>query len=189
MAVTHFIITKLPDPLEIISKIGVDSIVLNQLYPISRQSELYFERVPALTGFHAKGKLHYKAYDEVNDLYGNEAISNIEWKSPDAPISNSTTISFDDSFTLTLLQALPINGGVEFVEVVKNTRASFMNMSRGGAMQPGSQLTPSELHNSTIFPHIANGSEAKVEYKVGKDGKTTNTIYSLSVDTTNVVTV
>lgn len=193
MAATHFIITKLPDTNKINSFKGTDPIALNTLYPIADESTLNFTRVAALDGYYVSGKIYYKAYNEVTNKYSNEAYTEIVFEKQDpgaTPLSSDVTLSRVNSDSDNLLDLLPINEVVEFVELVSYD--GVKNLKKDNQiLLPGERLTPYDLLNS-IYEVLASGGGAPyfhLVYKVGKDQTAEATLYNLTINVDSIAEI
>lgn len=193
MAVTHFIITKLPDASKVISKLGLDDVQLNTLYPIADQNTLNFQRVGALDGYYVKEFFLYKTYDEVLDLYSNEATGNIIFKESDNQITPASadfqeTLLNDNS--VILLNKLPINTATEFIEITGIEGVNELNKD-GQRLSVGDQIEVDELLEST-FTTLSEGGGAPyfvLSYKVGKGVTLESTVYTYTVDVVSLAEI
>jgi hypothetical protein len=193
MAVTHFIVTKLPDANKINSLKGTDPIALNTLYPIADEATLNFTRVAALDGFYVSDKIYYKAYDEVSGKYSNEASTEIIFEDQDpgaTPTSSNVSLQWNNLDSDNLLNLLPISQAVEFVEIVGYS--GVLNLKKDNILLlPGSRLTPFELLNS-IYDVLEFGGGAPyfhLDYKVGKNDVAEATVYTMDINVDSIAEI
>jgi len=184
MATTHFKITKLPDENKIISLLGLIPVQQNVLYPIEDESTLNFKRIDALDDFYVSESFMYKTHDSNLNLDSNEAVGNIVFKNADViPASadfEETLNSLDEKI---LLEVLPLNSGVEFIEItaidgVKNLKLNNIKLI------PGNRIETSDLLSATFNVNEFGGGEPyfNLSYKVGRGKTLEATIYNYTVN-------
>lgn len=196
MAISNFIITELPS--NVVSKIGSNPILINQLYDIANEIHLNFERISALNGFYLEKKVKYKAYDNQLQKYSNEAEINLTWKEQNlaiVPASADNTVTLVNSQTINLLDYLPINSAVEFIQVHEVTPglvAPTITDSDGlQFLVPENKFSPEDLYKSRFtIAESGGGTPYYVfKYKVGRGSTVEPTIYTfqINVDTTYAI--
>lgn len=189
MAATHFEILKLPNSIYVNSLIGGLPLEENTLYEINLEQSVSFERVNDLDGLAVFGSLEYRTYDEVKDVYSNKAIVNLKWRTPNAsliPDSNNATIQMNNGEEIKLIDVLPLNEAVEFIDItaisgVKNLKFYNLNFSTG-------RIKVQDLHKAFFKVNNKGGGPEyfKMFYSVGKElGDAAISIFDLivSVDT------
>lgn len=184
MAISHFKITRLPSE-DVIAKIGADLLQKDQLYPIDRQNEIQFDRVPTLQGYYVIDSLSYQVYEEATNRYGNIADVTVQWRENDLGtplISESVTSTMINQELIKLLDLMPINKAVEFIEV---TAASGINGTKHNsvAIVAGDRLSPSELSKAT-FKVIDGGGAPyfELEYKLGRGQTLSEETYKITIN-------
>jgi hypothetical protein len=184
MAISHFIITALPE--NVISKIGLVDIVIGQLYDIAMESNLKFERISELDGFYLSESVKFKAYDQTLQKYGNEAEIDITWKENDLGVLPSSTISNQQMINLeqlNMLNTLPINSSVEFIEIVDIF--GVKNLKHNGSLVvPGQRLEPKDLLNAIYSVNAEGGGSPYfiLTYKVGRNNTLEDDEFTFTVN-------
>lgn len=185
MAVTHFKILELLDANHIIAKNGVSALNANVLYPIADQANLNFQRVAGLENFYVSGKMKFQAYDQTNDVYGNEAIATIQWKAPDAlrPQSANASITLLNDDSRYLLNVLPLNGAVEFIKVYSGSNIVGTLQLDGVDIGYGDVIKTADLLRAiyTVGSSGWGNPYATFSYSVGKNGQEEPERYDLTI--------
>ncbi len=189
MAISHFIITRLPDT-SVTPKIGLMSLAINQLYDIAMESNLKFERIPSLDGLYVSENVKFKAYDESLQKYGNEAQIDLTWKENDLgilPTSGVIILEMLNDQSVNLLPTLPINGAVEFIEIVSISGVNNL-FHKGSLLAPGQRLEPKEMLEAIYETNLEGGGfpYAVITYKAGRNNISEAVEYTLTV---NVISI
>jgi hypothetical protein len=182
--ISHFKVTRLPSA-DIVSVIGADPLEKDQLYPIARQTELHFSRINALEGYYVEDSFEYQVYEEDADRYSNVATANLIWKENDlaTPLLSSTVItSMVIGEKTNLLDLLPINKAVEFIEITSTTGVNDLSFN-GTPIVSGAKLSPSDLLKSEFRVQDGGGTPYfEFEYKLGRSLQTEENIYKVTIN-------
>lgn len=191
MAISKFKITNSPSVL--IPRMGTNFLIINNLYNISDEQDLNFQRIADLEGYFLNKKVKYKTYDPELNKYSNEAEIELIWKEQDPlvlPASADNSVLLVNNQSINFLEYLPINGATEFIEVYEVTETllpAIVNDPEGiRTLIPGERFSPEDLYKS-IFTVAETGGGTPYylfKYKVGKNNQTENTIYTLQINVT-----
>lgn len=191
MAISHFKITKLPSS-DIIASIGADALEVDVLYPIDRESEVLFSRVPDLDGYYVNESFSYQVYEQDVDRYSNIAESIIQWKENDLAtllISSDLYMEMNNDESITLLNVIEINKAVEYIYIVEANGVNNTD-NNGVPIVPGDKLSPSQLNKATFQTFKGGGSPYfEMKYKLGRGEELSETTYLLSVDMSSLADI
>jgi hypothetical protein len=190
MAISHFLITKLPDTNKVISYNGLVSLEANKLYPIEQEAYLNFERVAVLDGYYVSDKVKFKAYDDSLDKYGNETSIDLVWMEQDSnilPVSVSSESLLTSGASDNLLNLLTINTATRYVEVVSYTGVPNLILN-GAIVSPGQRLTPYELTKAIYSINAEGGGDPyfQLTYKIGAGIIPEPEVYTLDINVDSI---
>lgn len=184
-AITHFEILELPDSNVIESLINGNPLVINTKYPIADQNLLSFERTANFTDKALNLYTKYKTHDTPNLLESNEALINLIWNSIETtPSSSNLVIDIVNNQVVNLLDALPLNDAVQFIEIVSMS-GLFKNLkSKGFPVISGQQIDIVDLLYTNFTANAEGGGDPYfvLTYLVGKNGTTEATQYTLTLN-------
>lgn len=184
MAITHFMVTRLPDTRTVVSKVGIDPLEEGVLYPIADQANVTFDRIPALAGLCVFEVGKYKTFDEVEGVYGNEADINLAWKAADGVIPGSANhrIVMTNGASQDLLSMLPLNSAVEYI-VIDAVQGQGDLKINGRIVVAGDRIDTSDLLFATYTTESSGYADpyCSISYKVGRDDVLQSTIYTTEV--------
>jgi len=184
MAISHFLITKLPE--NVTSWLALLPLQTNVLIPIAEEVTLNFARIASLDNYFVSEKVFFKVYDETLLQYGNEASFDLIWKEPDlgiSPVSASTQSLLANSAAPDLLSLLALNPATEFIQIV--SYSGVLNLSiEGQIIVPGQRIETSDLLKAIYKVHPNGGGDPyfTMMYKVGRGTIVEPTIYTLTIN-------
>lgn len=188
MAITHFEILSLPDTALVISKNGVNPLLINTLYPIAEQAQLTFNKTAIFNNISFSTQLTWRVYNDVEDIYSEEAIFYLTFRMPIVVIESlPKTVEILNDVSLNLFDELPISGSVEYIQI--DSLEGYQGLKLNGQyLYAGQTLTQLELTNA-IFTAGSSGGGApyfSLKYYVGSEGKLyplqTPTLYDYNID-------
>lgn len=184
MAISNFKITELPT--SVVSKIGSSPVIVDRSYAIGVETDLNFKRIPELENYYLNTKAKYKVFDNELEKYGNEAEIELIWKEQNQsilPTSSDVTLELTNGGSILLLEQLPINQSVEFIEIISLSRSGALS-NDNFPIQPGTKLSPEELLQTRYFvPPFGTGIPFfEFEYKVGRNDIVEPNVYNFSVN-------
>tara|TARA_R110000772_G_scaffold240754_5_gene353039 strand:- start:778 stop:1770 length:993 start_codon:yes stop_codon:yes gene_type:complete len=187
MAITHFEILELPDENIVISEISATPLLIDTRYAITDQSNVNFKRIALLDEFYVKAPFKWRAINDVSETIGSETVSYLEWKSiiEDSPESVSVVKTVLNSFTESLLDAFPINGTVEVIEIVSLSGVPSL-VFNGSNVYVGQIINVQDLFYAIYTVGVTGGGLPyfSMTYKVGQFNAIEPAIYTyeLNVD-------
>jgi hypothetical protein len=191
MAISHFIITSIPTT--VIAKVGATVVLLNTNYAIALESSLSFERIPSLDGYYLSESVKYKTYDQSLAKTSNEASLNLTWKEYDLanlPISANVTATWIKGQSDGMLNILPVNQAVEFVEIVSIGGVNNLSLNGQSVLQ-GYRLSPKDLLSAIYTTYLEGGGfpYLVLQYQVGKGTMLEPTVYSFTINVASIATL
>jgi len=184
MAISHFLITKLPE--NVISRLALLPLQTDVLIPIAEEVTLNFARIASLDDYFVSEKVFFKVYDETLLQYGNETSFDVIWKESDLgvlPISADTQSLLANDAAPDLLSLLALNPATEFIQIV--SYSGVLNLSiEGQIIVPGERIETSDLLKAVYKVHTNGGGVPyfTMTYKVGRGTVVEPTIYTLTID-------
>ena len=183
--VTHFEITELPSADFVVSKIGAADLEIDTLYPIEDSNTISFDRVSDLDGYFLNFKLKWRTYDSLEEKYSNISESSFFFKETTGLLPEASNLLLDliNSDQKKLIELLPINEAVEFIEIVAINGINnfkFNNIP----LVPFQTIETKNLIKGNYKVNFMGGGEpyAEIQYKVGKNNQAEETIYSTIIN-------
>jgi len=182
--VTHFKLTSLPDVNAVESLINSVPVVVDTLYPIANQNLLTFEKLTAFDNLALQLPLTYIVHNDEFLVDSNSALMNLNWEGiADSPLSSNATKTILNDDVLNLLEELPLNDVVEFIEVT--ALAGINHLTKNGVpVYVGQRLSVLDMYYSIFTAGSIGGGDPyfQLSYKVGRNNILEVTEYTLDLD-------
>lgn len=174
MAVTHFKITQLPYTLAINSLFDGQPLIENQLYPISDENLVSFNRTGSFLPLSLNVPFFWKAVDNVNNVESPETESILKFwdrdlETEDPTGSDETIIIFNDE-EFNLLDLSDFNDTFTFIEI-NSVNGIDMWLYKNQPLYKGLQI-PTHEFDQLKFKALSSGGNAiysQLQYFVGND--------------------